>query len=215
MTRTIARTAAAGSVLTILLALAGCAPAATTPVPASSSTSGPAGAGSPDGASSSDAASASCPVGRWILDNDSWAASLTAIMAADLPGAVVSVDGELLLDWHADGGYLLTASDSRYIVSADADGSSLTMTIHHDGTESGTWTGAGPGYDLVATDESGWSSVVQMESGGVTQTIDQSALPTAPWSGSMLVSCAAGSMTTTVEEAAGAVSVTFLARSSG
>lgn len=208
------RAIAAGSALLLVIALSACVPPDLISAPAPTGTGGGALDGDTPGSEPSavESTAESCPQGRWVLDNDSWAASLTAMMATELPGAAVRVDGELLLDWNADGTYLLTAHDSRYIVSGITEGDEFAMTIHHDGTESGSWTGSGASYELAATDESGWSSVVQMEAGGQQLSVDQSALPTDPWSGAMTVGCRPGILTTTVVDSLGALTVTFLAR---
>ena len=212
------RPIAIGAAALVAVLLAACSPAAesTSSTDASGSAS-PVAADAPQASSSpsaqADPASA-CPVGAWILDNDSWDVALTAIWEQAMAGSEVEILGELWLDWNADGTYLLTATDSTYVVTGVSDGVAFTQTILHNGTESGTWSHAGGDiYELVATDESTWNSSVTMEAEGASYSVDQSTLPADPWSGSMAVTCGAGTMTTEVTEDHGSIAVDFLTRS--
>lgn len=163
---------------------------------------------------SADASAGSCPVGEWILDNDSWDTALTAVWSQAVSDSEVSVTGQLWLDWVADGTYLLTAQGSTYVASGTVDGTDFVQTIVHNGTESGTWSHTGGDtYQLVATDSTSWDSSVTMEAGGSSYAVDQSSLPADPWSGTLTVTCGAGRMTNTVTEDAATIAVDFLNRS--
>lgn len=163
-------------------------------------------------AEGSDSAAGSCPVGEWTLDNASWAAALQALWRAEVPGTEVAVNGILDLDWNAPGDYLLTASDSEYVVTGLADGADFTQTVTHDGTESGTWTGADAEYTLAAADATGMTSIVTLAAGGGVYSVDQSEVAGDPWSGAMTVACTAEGMTTTVTEASGSLTVAWVRR---
>lgn len=190
-------------VLTTLL-LAGCAP---------ESSSSASGGANPSGSPAADDHEANgCPVGAWLLDNDSWASELARVWAESVPGAEVEVTGSLELDWGADGTYVLTAAASRSAVRGVAEGATFEQIVEHDGTESGTWSGAGPDYALVATDETGMTSVVSMDAGGGAMVIDQSTVASEPWSGSMTIDCTGTGMTTTVAEASGTITVVWSRR---
>lgn len=157
---------------------------------------------------SEDAANA-CPVGAWVLDNESWDDALTALWVAAAPDAAVDVTGSLLLDWRDSGSYLLTAEASQYVVTGVADGVAFEQTVRHDGTEGGAWSGSDANYSLVADDATGMTSVVTLSGAGGDHVIDQSTTAAAPWSGTMTVACTATGMTTTVTEASGSLAVTW------
>lgn len=212
--RTSARLGIPMAVLAALM-LAGCAPewwavgTASDGATPSGSPSAASDAEEPDG----DAAEANgCPVGAWVLDNDSWAAELARIWSEGVPGVEVSVTGSLELDWRDGGDYLLTATAARTSVSGVAEGAGFEQIVEHDGTESGAWSGADADYTLVATDESGMTSVVSMNAGGGAMVIDQSTISSEPWSGSMTVACTGAGMTTTVTEASGTITVAWMRR---
>lgn len=180
---------------------------ATTPTPAATSTSD----GSASGASAPDQANG-CPIGSWVLDNASWESALEAIWAAAAPGSDVAVSGSLELDWDDAGGYLLTARSSQYVVTGVADGVDFVQTVRHEGTESGAWNGSGADYHLVAEGATGMSSTVTLSAAGGDQVYDQNDVAADPWSGSMVVACTATGMTTTVSEASGSLTVSWLRR---
>jgi len=168
--------------------------------------------GTADDVEGSDSDANACPVGEWSLDNASWAAALQELWRTELPGTEVAVHGVLDLDWGPSGDYLLTASDSEYVVTGVTDGADFTQTVTHDGTESGTWTGADAEYTLAATDATGMTSVVTLASGGGVYSVDQSEVASDPWSGTMTVACTPGGMTTTVTEASGSLTVAWVRR---
>jgi hypothetical protein len=176
----------------------------------------PATTGTGDDAEESDSGAGACPVGDWSLDNASWAAALQALWQTEVPGAEVAVNGVLDLDWRPSGDYLLTASDSEYVVTGVTDGADFTQTVTHDGTESGTWTAVGTAadaeYTLAATDSTGMTSIVTLAAGGGVYSVDQSEVASDPWSGTMTVACTAGGMTTTVTEASGSLTVAWVRR---
>lgn len=214
------RVAVGAVVAAVALACAACAPQHGSDGSFSAGASGSASPAAADAGETSQAPTAqadpasACPVGAWILDNDSWDTALTALFVQTLPDSQIEILGELWLDWNADGTYVLTATNSTYIVTGISDGVAFTQTILHNGTESGTWAHAGGDvYELVATDESTWDSSVTMEAEGASYSVDQSTLPADPWSGSMTVTCGPGSMTTEVTEAEGTIAVDFLTRS--
>ena len=205
---------AAGSIVMLLTA---CSPDqwafwtgrgdAAAPTPADTATSGAPAPGAPD----PDQANG-CPVGAWVLDNASWESALEAIWAEGAPGSDVAVSGSLELDWDDAGGYLLTARSSQYVVTGVADGVDFVQTVRHEGTESGSWDGSGSDYRLVADGATGLSSTVTLSAGGGEQVYDQNEVAADPWSGSMVVACTATGMTTTVSEASGPLTVTWLRR---
>lgn len=215
--RKVARVAAAAAVA---LACAACGPqyggGGSSSADASGSAS-PAAVGAPETGSPSPSASSEtsrCPVGAWVLDNDSWDAALTALFVQTLPDSQIEISGDLWLDWYEDGTYVLTATNSTYVVTGNSDGVAFTQTILHNGTESGVWVNTGGDlYELAATDDSTWDSSVTMEAEGASYSVDQSTLPADPWSGSMTVTCGPGAMTTEVTEAEGSIAVDFLTRS--
>lgn len=155
----------------------------------------------------------SCPVGRWIMDNDSWASALGGMMRTQIPGAEVTVTGQLLLDWNGDGTYTLTAQSSEYVTTGSVDGSSFVQTISHDGVETGAWAAVSAfAYDLVAQDQTQMASAVSLTAGGVTYAPDPSELAPEAWTGRLEVACAPGVMTTTASDGTGSLSVDFLPR---
>lgn len=169
-------------------------------------------AAAPSPSASSD--TSRCPVGAWILDNDSWDAALTAIWQQATSDREIEILGELWLDWNSDGTYVITATSSTYVLTGVSDGTVFTHTILHNGTETGTWAHAGGDvYELVTTDDSQWDSSVTLEADGVSFSVDESTLPADPWSGSMVVTCGPGMMTTEVTEEQITVAVDFAVRS--
>jgi len=153
-----------------------------------------------------DGSATECPVGRWRLDNASWQVELARLIG---DGSTVTITGTLDLDWESDGTYLLTADSSLYVVEGTSDGTPYTMSILHDGTESGTWAASGEGYLLAATDSDDWGSTVTIEAGGASYTADTEAAPPDPWSGVMTVSCGPTWMTTTATEDGATATVRF------
>ena len=163
-----------------------------------------AGAGGSDG---------TCPVGRWVMDNESWAAALGEMMRAEIPGAEVHVTGELWLDWNRDGTYVITARSSEYVMTGSTDGSSFVQTISHDGVETGAWAAASASaYDLVAQDQAQMASAVSITAGGVTYAPDPSELAPEAWTGRLEVVCGPEVMTTTATGDGGSLSADFLPR---
>ena len=171
------------------------------------------GSGAGEGAASSGEGSASssqlgaagtCPVGRWVMDNESWAAALGEMMRAEIPGAEVHVTGELWLDWNRDGTYVITARSSEYVMTGSTDGSSFVQTISHDGVETGAWAAASASaYDLVAQDQAQMASAMSITAGGVTYAPDPSELAPEAWTGRLEVACGPEAMTTTATDDTG------------
>lgn len=147
---------------TAALVLAGCSDSAdsstaggnASPTGATSApTTGPMSA-SPTDDSPTDEASqiaANCPVGRWKLDNESWADLLRSKITAE--GSLDSVEGDVFLTLGADGAYSSVCQDWTITMSVEGGRSVITRT----GTDSGTW--ADRDGRAVLTDESSGSVV--------------------------------------------------------
>lgn len=178
----------------------------------SSGTSDDAGGKAEDG-DADEALGGTCPVGSWVIDNEHWASALKALVSEAGLVSDVTVSGVLELDWADDGSYVITARDSTYTIDGSSEGTSYTQTVRHNGTERGSWTTSnGSDYTLTASGSTGMSSTVTLSTAAGTQVYDQNDFAPDPWSGSMLVSCAAGGMTTTVTENGLTATVSWLAR---
>ena len=170
-----------------------------------------------DGASRDDIlAGATCPTGRWELDNDSWSRALGALVADGFPDATVTVEGTQTLDWNDGGDYLMTADRVVYTVAGTSDGQPYTLVITHDGTEIGGWSG-GDGltegtYTLTTVDDSGWDSTVTLSAGGGTRHLDPDEITAEPWAGEVEVSCEGDLMRSTVSDAGTTATVDFARR---
>jgi hypothetical protein len=174
---------------------------------------GAASSGEGSAPSSQLGAAGTCPVGRWVMDNQSWASALGELMRTEIPGADVTVTGDLWLDWNADGTYAITARSSEYVMTGSTDGSSFVQTISHDGVEAGTWVAvSASGYDLVAQDQSQMASAMSITAGGVTYAPDPSELAPEAWTGRLEVACGPEAMTTTATDDTGSLSVDVLPR---
>lgn len=204
--------------LAAVLLLAGCSPEwwalGTTPGAAAPTPATTAGGGEAEGMGDEDADDGigACPVGTWTLDNASWGAELARFWREGTGSGDVTVSGVLDLDWRSDGTYTLSAAESTYVVDGVAAGVAFTQTVRHDGDESGTWTGSGDRFVLVADGATGMTSTVTLAGAGGVQVFDQNDVVTEPWSGELVVGCAPGGMTTTVTEASGTLTVGWTRR---
>lgn len=94
---------------------------------------------------------ANCPVGRWKLDNDSWADLVRSKLSGE--GSLDSVEGDVFLNLGADGSYSSVYQDWTMTMSVEGGKSVITRA----GTDTGTW--ADRDGRAVLTDENSGSAV--------------------------------------------------------
>lgn len=191
----------ASLVIAIALSLAGCTPQWFL------------GGGGPEG--TSDTASSSpdvdaddstegeqCTGGKWLLDNDSWAAALESLFAvADAGTSTVDVTGVVEMHWKADNSYSIVSDDSEYEFAGTTGGVPYLMRVLHNGTETGEWSVDADGVHTQVNAGGEVDSVVSMGTSEADLTVMEEGILTPPlFSGTMTVVCTPAGLETTITD---------------